>query len=63
MVLAAIRFRRTARDIDRPKTLPGSGTRLDLILAGRVTLLGAALSIYLFYTVIERLRDVTWPSR
>lgn len=55
MVLAAIRFRATARDIDRSETLPGTGTRLDLVLAGLLTLLGGALFVYLFYTVVERL--------
>ncbi|MGI3900705.1 MAG: hypothetical protein ACRYGP_28645 [Janthinobacterium lividum] len=55
MVLAAIRFRKTARDIDRSEILPGSGTRLDLVLAGLLTLLGAALFVYLSYTVVERL--------
>ena len=55
MVLATIRFRKTAWDIDRSETLSGSGTRLDLVLAGLLTLLGAALFVYLSYTVIERL--------
>ena len=55
MVLAAIRFRATARDIDRSETLPGTGTRLDLVLAGLLTLLGGALFVYLFFTVVERL--------
>ena len=55
MVLAAIRFRATARDIDRSETLSGTGTRLDLVLAGLLTLLGGALFGYLFYTVVERL--------
>ena len=55
MVLAAVRFRRTARDIDSPETLPGSGARLDLVLTGLLTALGAALFVYLFSTVVERL--------
>ena len=55
MVLAALRFRRTARDIDRPETLPGSGARLDLALTGLLTVLGAALFVYLSYTVAEHL--------
>ncbi len=55
MVLATIRFRKTAWDIDRSETLPGTGTRLDLVLAGLLTLLGAALFVYLSYTVVERL--------
>lgn len=55
MVLAAVRFRRTARAIDSPDTLPGGGTRLDLALAALLTLLGTALFVYLSYTVVERL--------
>ena len=55
MVLAAVRFRKTAQDIDRSEILPGTGTRLDLILAGLLSLLGGALFVYLSYTVIERL--------
>ncbi len=55
MILAAIRFRKTAQDIDRSEDLPGTGTRLDLVLAGLLSLLGGALFIYLSYTVVERL--------
>jgi len=55
MVLAAVRFRTTALDIDRPENVPGTGTRIDLALAGLLTLLGGALFLYLSYTVIERL--------
>lgn len=55
MVMAAIRFRRTAMDIDRPENVPDTGTRVDLALAGLLTLLGGALFVYLSYTVIERL--------
>lgn len=55
MVMAAIRFRRTAMDIDRPENVADTGTRVDLALAGLLTLLGGALFVYLSYTVIERL--------
>ncbi len=55
MVMAAIRFRRTAMDIDRPENVPDTGTRVDLALAGLLTLLGGALFVYLSSTVIERL--------
>ncbi len=34
MVMAAIRFRRTAMDIDRPENVPDTGTGVDLALAG-----------------------------
>ncbi|RYB07179.1 YidH family protein [Lichenibacterium ramalinae] len=57
MVLAAVRFRKTARAIESPETLAGGdGTRLDLVLAGLLTLVGTALSLYLAYTVLERLQ-------
>ena len=55
MVLAAIRFRRTARDIDSKDLRPGTGARMDIALAGLLVLLGAALFVYLSYTVISRL--------
>ncbi len=55
MVLAAVRFRQTARDIDSPQPLPGSGVRQDLALTGMLLLLGAVLFAYLLYTVLRRL--------
>jgi putative membrane protein len=55
MVLATIRFRRTAVDIDSAEIRPGDGTRMDVVLAGLLVLLGAALFFYLFYTVIARM--------
>lgn len=55
MVLATVRFRRTARDIDSPQTLPGSGVRLDLAMTGMLLLLGAVLLAYMLYTVLRRL--------
>lgn len=55
IVLAAIRFRRTAIEIDSAQTVPGAGTRMDMALAGLLVLLGVALLVYLSYTVIARL--------
>ncbi len=55
MVVAAVRFRRTARDIDNEATVPGSGVRLDLVLTGLLLLLGAVLFGYLLYTVLRRI--------
>ena len=55
IVLATWRFRRTAVAIDNAKTLPGPGERIDFLLAGLLTVLGAALFVYLAYTVISRL--------
>lgn len=54
MVVAAVRFRRTARDIDSAATVPGSGVRLDLVLTGLLLLLGAVLFGYLLYMVLRR---------
>jgi len=55
IVLAILRFRKTAMEIDSPETLPGSGERLDVVLAGLLVMLGAALFVYLSYTVISSL--------
>jgi putative membrane protein len=55
MVLAIVRFRKTAIEIDRAETLPGPGGRADVVLAGLLTVLGCALFVYLAYTVISRL--------
>jgi putative membrane protein len=55
MVLAALRFRRTALAISSEDQRPGTGDRMDLLLVGMLTLLGAALFAYLTYTVIRRL--------
>jgi len=55
IVLALLRFHRTALEIDSAETLPGSGERFDVALAGLLTMLGAALFVYLSYTVISSL--------
>ena len=55
MVLAMIRFRRTALDIDSAETRPGSGDRMDVILTALLVILGAALFVYLSYTLISRI--------
>jgi putative membrane protein len=54
MVLAILRFRKTARDIDSPDKQPGTGERMDVVLAGLLVMLGTALFVYLSYTVISR---------
>jgi putative membrane protein len=53
IILALLRFRRTARQIDSPERLPGSGERLDVALAALLVILGTALFVYLSYTVIS----------
>ena len=55
MVLAIVRFRQTAIDIDSAERRPGTGERMDITLAGLLVLLGGALFVYLSYTLISRL--------
>jgi putative membrane protein len=55
IIVALIRFRRTAIEIDSARTLPGSGERLDVALAALLALIGGALFVYLSYTVISSL--------
>jgi putative membrane protein len=47
VVLAAIRFARTAKEIDKSEIVPGTGSRLDIALASLLALLGIALFFYL----------------
>ena len=54
MAFAAIRFRKTTRDIDAKEARPGPGERLDITLVSLLLLLGAILFVYLIYT------GVTW---
>lgn len=46
-VLAAIRFAKTAKEIDKAEIYPGTGSRIDIALASLLALLGAALFVYL----------------
>ena len=55
MILAIIRFRQTSLDIDSADTRPGTGDRMDIILATLLVILGAALFGYLSYTLISRI--------
>jgi putative membrane protein len=55
MILAIIRFRQTSLDIDSADTRPGTGDRMDTILAILLVILGAALFVYLSYTLISRI--------
>jgi putative membrane protein len=54
MLLAIVRFRRTARDIDSNETRPDVGGRTDATLGALLVMLGAVLFVYLSYTVISR---------
>ena len=55
MALAAVRFRKTALEIDAKELRPGPGTRLDITLVALLLLLGTILFVYLVYTVTSRL--------
>ncbi|MGH6987795.1 MAG: YidH family protein [Caulobacteraceae bacterium] len=49
VALAAVRFVKTAGDIDSASEVRAGGARLDLVLAGLIFLLGCALFVYLAY--------------
>jgi putative membrane protein len=53
MVLAALRFRQTAKDIDAQDVRRGPGERIDFTMVGLLLLLGGALFVYLIYTLIN----------
>jgi putative membrane protein len=55
IIVALVRFLRTAKAIDSAEHFPGSGKRLDVALAALLAILGTALFVYLTYTVISRL--------
>jgi inner membrane protein YidH len=55
IIVALVRFRRTAKEIDDPEHFPGYGEQLDVALAALLAILGTALFVYLTYTVISRL--------
>lgn len=46
-VVAAVRFFRIAKQIDKAETVPSSGALFDLALAGLLVLLGLSLFLYL----------------
>lgn len=54
LVLATVRFCTNARDIDSKDVRPGTGTKMDVLLAALLVLLGASLFVYLTYTVMSR---------
>ena len=55
MVLAIIRFLKTATDIDSADKRPSALERTDVTLAALLVMLGAALFVYLSYTMISGL--------
>lgn len=54
IVLAAIRFVRTAKEIDATVEYPGTGSRVDLALAALLVLLAAGLLIYFTHALATR---------
>ena len=52
IVVAAFRFRKTAKDIETEETVPSPGERTDLALAVLLVLLGLALFLYLSRAVL-----------
>ena len=52
IVVAGIRFVRTAKDIESEQDVPSPGERFDVALAGLIGLLGAALFLYLSRAVL-----------
>jgi putative membrane protein len=53
--IAAARFVMTAKNIDREDLRPGTGSRIDIALAGLLVLLGCALFLYLSHALVTKL--------
>jgi putative membrane protein len=53
--IAAARFVMTAKNIDREDLRPGTGSRIDITLAGLLVLLGCALFLYLSHALGTKL--------
>lgn len=54
VVLAALRFVKTAKEIDDPAIVPGTGSRLDIALTALLAVLGIALFFYLSHAVTAK---------
>ena len=55
VAIAALRFVRTAKNIDPKELRPGTGSRIDIALAGLLGLLGCALFFYLSPAIVMKL--------
>jgi putative membrane protein len=53
--MAGARFVLTAKNIDRQEVRPGTGSRIDITLAGLLVLLGCALFLYLSHALVAKL--------
>ena len=54
ILVASIRFARTAKEIDDETVHPGTGSRVDLALAALLVLLALGLLVYLGHTLAAR---------
>jgi putative membrane protein len=54
ILVSAVRFGRTAREIDDEKLLPGTGSRVDFALAILLVLLAVALLFYLAHSLAAK---------
>ncbi len=54
VVLAGVRFVKTAKEIDDAAIVPGTGSRLDIALAALLALLGVALFFYLSHAMTAK---------
>ena len=52
--IAAARFVMTAKNIDREDLRSGTGSRIDIALAGLLVLLGCALFLYLSHALVTK---------
>jgi putative membrane protein len=55
VALAAARFLITAKNIDSAELQPGTGSRIDMALAGLLVLLGCALFFYLSHAFVSKI--------
>jgi putative membrane protein len=55
VAIAALRFVRTAKSIEQKELRPGTGSRIDIALAGLLVLLGCALFFYLSHAIVMKL--------
>lgn len=54
VVLASVRFVKTAKEIDDASVMPGTGSRLDIALTALLAVLGLALFFYLSHAVMAK---------
>lgn len=54
VVLAGVRFVKTAKEIDDAAIVPGTGSRLDIALTALLALLGVALFFYLSHAMTAK---------